>query len=56
MNQWWCDDGCGDDVMAMMKRYFGEMDKMYEALKEEDGEKLKEIFTRAKKARDDFCE
>jgi prephenate dehydrogenase len=45
-----------EDVMAMMKRYFKEMDKMYEALKESDGEKLKEIFIRAKKARDDFCE
>lgn len=44
-----------EDVMAMMKRYFQEMDKMYEALQESDGEKLKEIFVRAKKARDDFC-
>ena len=43
-------------VMAMMKRYFQEMDKMYEALQESDGEKLKDIFVRAKKARDDFCE
>jgi prephenate dehydrogenase len=42
-------------VMAMMKRYFQEMDKMYEALQESDGEKLKDIFVRAKKARDDFC-
>lgn len=44
-----------EDVMAMMKRYFEEMEKMYEALNESDGEKLKEIFMRAKKARDDFC-
>ena len=43
-----------DDVMAMMKRYFAEMDKMYDALKTNDGEKLKEIFERAKKARDAF--
>ncbi len=42
-------------VMAMMKRYFQEMDKMYEALQESDGEKLKDIFVRAKKARDEFC-
>lgn len=45
-----------DDVMAMMKRYFAEMDKMYDALKTGDGEKLKEIFERAKKARDAFME
>jgi len=42
-------------VLAMMKRYFQEMDKMYEALQESDGEKLKDIFVRAKKARDEFC-
>lgn len=43
-------------VMAMMKRYFQEMDKMYEALQESDGEKLKDIFVRAKKTRDEFCD
>jgi prephenate dehydrogenase len=43
-------------VMAMMKRYFQEMDKMYEALQESDGEKLKDIFVRAKTVRDDFCD
>ncbi len=45
-----------DEVMAMMKRYRDEMEKMYKALENNDGEKLKEIFLRAKKARDAFCE
>lgn len=44
-----------EDVMVMMKRYFKEMDKMYAALEASDGEKLKEIFLRAKRARDAFC-
>ncbi len=44
-----------DDVMAMMKRYRVEMEKMYRALEANDGEKLREIFERAKKARDAFC-
>ena len=44
------------EVMAMMKRYRDEMEKMYRALEAGDGEKLKEIFQRAKKARDAFCE
>lgn len=44
-----------EEVLAMMKHYFQEMDKMYKALQESDGEKLKEIFVRAKKARDEFC-
>jgi prephenate dehydrogenase len=43
-----------DDVMAMMKIYRDEMEKMYRALEDSDGEKLKEIFERAKKARDRF--
>ncbi|UCB56099.1 MAG: prephenate dehydrogenase/arogenate dehydrogenase family protein [Thiotrichales bacterium] len=45
-----------DDVMAMMKRYRVEMEKMYRALEANDGEKLKEIFERAKKARDAFAD
>jgi len=45
-----------DQVMAMMKRYRTEMEKMYKALEAGDGEKLREIFERAKKARDAFCE
>ena len=45
-----------EDVMAMMKRYRDEMEKMYRALEAGDGDKLKEIFLRAKKARDAFCE
>ena len=44
-----------DDVMAMMKRYRVEMEKMYRALEANDGDKLKQIFERAKKARDAFC-
>lgn len=44
-----------DEVMAMMKRYRDEMEKMYKALEANDGEKLKEVFERAKKARDTFC-
>ena len=44
-----------DEVMAMMKRYSVEMEKIYRALESGDGEKLREIFERAKKARDAFC-
>lgn len=44
-----------EDVMAMMKRYFKEMDKMYHALESNDADQIEEIFTRAKKARDEFC-
>jgi prephenate dehydrogenase len=44
-----------DQVMAMMKRYRIEMEKMYKALEAGDGEKLREIFERAKQARDAFC-
>ena len=43
------------EVMAMMKRYRDEMERIYRALEEGDGEKLKQIFQRAKKARDAFC-
>jgi len=42
-------------VMAMMKRYRIEMEKIYKALEAGDGEKLREIFERAKKSRDAFC-
>lgn len=45
-----------DEVMVMMRRYSVEMEKMYKALEAGDGEKLREIFERAKKARDAFCE
>ncbi len=45
-----------DEVMAMMKRYRDEMEKMYRALEANDGEKLREIFERAKKVRDAFCD
>jgi prephenate dehydrogenase len=44
-----------DQVMVMMKRYRIEMEKMYKALEAGDGEKLREIFERAKKVRDAFC-
>ncbi len=43
------------EVMAMMKRYRDEMERIYRALEAGDGEKLKQIFQRAKKARDAFC-
>ncbi|NNJ97245.1 MAG: prephenate dehydrogenase/arogenate dehydrogenase family protein [Gammaproteobacteria bacterium] len=42
-------------VMAMMKRYRDEMVKVYRALEDNDGEKLKEVFERAKRVRDAFC-
>jgi prephenate dehydrogenase len=44
-----------DEVLGMMQRYRVEMEKIYRALEANDGEKLKEIFQRAKKARDAFC-
>ena len=44
-----------DQVMSMMRRYRHEMEKMYRALDANDGEKLREIFERAKKVRDAFC-
>jgi prephenate dehydrogenase len=44
-----------DEVMVMMRRYSVEMEKIYRALEAGDGEKLREIFERAKKARDAFC-
>jgi len=44
-----------DDIMKMMKNYRDEMENIYRALENNDGEKLKEIFVRAKKARDLFC-
>jgi prephenate dehydrogenase len=44
-----------EQVLAMMKRYRDEMEKMYKVLEAGDGEKLREIFERAKKARDAFC-
>ena len=44
-----------DEVMVMMRRFGVEMEKMYKALEAGDGEMLKEIFERAKKARDAFC-
>ena len=44
-----------DQVLVMMKRYRDEMAKMYRALEDNDGEKLKEVFERAKRVRDAFC-
>jgi len=44
-----------DQVMMMMRRYSKEMEKIYRALEAGDGEKLREIFERAKQARDAFC-
>ena len=45
-----------DEVMAMMKLYRDEMEKIYRALETADGEQLKEIFMRAKQARDESNE
>lgn len=44
-----------EDVMAMMKIYKEEMEKMYRALENNDAKQLEEVFTRAKKTRDEFC-
>lgn len=44
-----------DAVMDMMRRYRDQMDDMYKSLEAGDGEALKQVFERAKKARDDFC-
>ena len=44
-----------DEVMEMMRRYRNEMEIIYKALEVGDGEKLREIFERAKQARDAFC-
>ena len=44
-----------DQVMVMMRRYSKEMEKIFKALEAGDGEKLREIFERAKQARDAFC-
>jgi prephenate dehydrogenase len=44
-----------DEVMVMMRRYSVEMEKIYKALEAGDGERLREIFERAKQARDAFC-
>lgn len=43
-----------DEVIKMMDHYKNEMKKMYQALEEGDGDKLKEIFKRAKNTRDTF--
>lgn len=47
--------GNRDEVMVMMKKFRDEMEIMYRALEDNDGEQLKEIFERAKKVRDEFC-
>ncbi len=44
-----------DAVMDMMRRYRDQMDDMYKSMEAGDGEALKQVFERAKKARDDFC-
>ena len=43
-----------DEVLEMMDLYKKEMKRMYKALEKNDGEKLKEIFKRAKQTRDTF--
>ena len=44
-----------DDIMAMMKRYRNEMEILYRAIENNESDQLLEIFERAKKARDEFC-
>jgi prephenate dehydrogenase len=41
-------------ILAMMQRYRNELDMLYNALESADGEKLLEVFTDAKNARDQF--
>ena len=41
-------------ILEMMKRYKDELDMLYNALESSDGEKLMEVFTRAKATRDKF--
>ena len=43
-----------DAVLAMMQRFQQEVDEVRSAVEAEDGTRLIEIFSRAKKARDDF--
>lgn len=43
-----------DAVLAMMQRFQQEVDEVRHAVEAEDGEQLLNIFSRAKKARDDF--
>lgn len=44
-----------DAILAMMHQFENEMDQLKQAIESENGEQLLEIFSRAKKARDDFC-
>ena len=41
-------------ILDMMKRYKDELDMLYNALENSDGEKLMEVFSHAKKTRDKF--
>lgn len=43
-------------IINMIKQYQQELDVITNALESRDGETLKQIFQRAKDARDDFCE
>ena len=43
-----------DDILAMMKKYEDELKTIFSALEAKDGDALIEIFSRAKKARDQF--
>lgn len=43
-----------DDILAMMKKYQDELQSLTDALQKNDGDELIEIFSRAKKARDQF--
>lgn len=44
-----------EQIVDMIKRYQQELDGISTALEQSDGEKLKQIFQRAKDVRDDFC-
>lgn len=43
------------DIMVMMKRYRDEMEVLYRAIENNDSDQLLEVFERAKKTRDEFC-
>ena len=43
-----------EPILEMLQRYRTEMDMLYNALAESDGEKLKEVFEHAKQTRDKF--
>jgi len=45
-----------DAILTMLKRFSDDLDELARAIKEGDGDRLLEIFSRAKAARDRYCE